>query len=139
MGDLSPVDVVCGLAEGDTAIAVGIGGRGTFSVPSIAAWCVAAVPVGSSAAAVTGGAAGFAGGPVAAGKGGEGLGGSCGAAFGERRQRSNIPSMHSPTYDRKRAWTLDEIEQRRPTVTQQMLCKRADLRVPITWANATFS
>jgi hypothetical protein len=97
MGDFSPVDVLGGADE--TAGVAAFGGGGAFKVPEIAAWWVAAVPLGVSggvAAGCTAEGGTFAGGPVEAGEGAAGVRAFWVVVLGARRQRPNIPSMHFP-------------------------------------------
>jgi hypothetical protein len=138
MGDFSPVDDVTSADDGEAAGVAAFGGFETCGAPDSAAWCVAAVPLGScenAGAGCTGGARIFAGGPVDVGAGASGFRGSSVVVLA-RRQRLNIPSMHLPmNYWRHTATPAGlsvDAKPRRPSVTPQMLYKRAKTRVPIT-------
>jgi|SRR5688572_27550606 hypothetical protein len=98
MGDFSPVADVTRADDGEAAGVAAFGGFETCGAPDSAAWCVAAVPLGSSenaGAGCTARAGIFAGGPVDVGAGASGFRGSSVVVLA-RRQRLNIPSMHLP-------------------------------------------
>jgi hypothetical protein len=116
MGDLSPVGVV----DSNDADAAAARGGGVFRVPEIADWCVAAVPVGNSGAAVA----------VDVGEGAasdDGFGGAGDAAIGsaeffgvvvdDRRQRLKNPNMHFPENHERRSTSIT------PFGTQKVLYK----------------
>jgi hypothetical protein len=95
MGDLSPVGVVDCNDAGATAARGGV----VFRVPEIADWCVAAVPVGNSGAAVVEGVGEGSTPRDGFGDADEGAVGSAeffGVVVDERRQRLKNPNMHFP-------------------------------------------